>query len=371
MREFAAAPLPEDPSQPPLLWQYFQQLPVARDQERAYEMLAEVHGDSWVDEAAINLPHASPGMVRPLVDGLQRAGRKDDLLVHYGGLLARPLRAPALLVTLARVFESGLLPEGFATAPQRVHALLTLASNLNEARRGNAFLTRVHQRLADLLTSGAKPLLRRLLADSDAATLRSLQTVLARGVDPQIDGMMTDIALEKDRHFFAHELVPYWQGNSILTTRSGLNRRYAELHELREVKIPANQDAIGRAASFGDLSENSEWEAAIAEQRNLTQRAMEIEAELRSAELIENAAMPEDTACPGARVRYLDLGSDREHQIQILGPWDDHLGEDVVSYRAPLAAGLLGKHPGEEANLELPGGKIHIRLVAVAPVELV
>jgi transcription elongation factor GreA len=217
----------------------------------------------------------------------------------------------------------------------------------------------------------AKPLLRRLLADSDAATLRSLQTVLARGVDPQIDGMMTDIALEKDRHFFAHELVPFWQGNSILTTRSGLNRRSAELHELREVKIPANQDAIGRAASFGDLSENSEWEAAIAEQRNLTQRAMEIEAELRSAELIENAAMPEDTACPGARVRYLDLGSDREHQIQILGPWDDHLGEDVVSYRAPLAAGLLGKHPGEEANLELPGGKIHIRLVAVEPVELV
>ena len=370
LRDFAAAPPPEDPAKAPLLWECMLSLPVARDQERAVDVLPEVLGEAWIDDAAKNLPHAGAGMVRPLVDALNKAGREDDLLAHYAGLLARPLRAPALLVTLARVFEGKTLPPEFASAPQRVHALLTLASHLNEARRGNAFLTRVHQRLADLLTGGSDPLLKRLLAESDAATLRSLQTVLARGVDPAIDGMMTEIALDKDRHFFAHELTPFWQSAAILTTRSGLERRSAELHELREEKIPANQEAIGRAASFGDLSENSEWEAAIAEQRTLTQRAMEIEEELRSAELIENAALPEDTACPGARVRYKDLSDGSLHQIEVLGPWDDHLGEDVVSYRAPLAAGLLGKRPGEEATLDLPKGQMQIEVVSVEPLEL-
>jgi transcription elongation GreA/GreB family factor len=47
---------------------------------------------------------------------------------------------------------------------------------------------------------------------------------------------------------------------------------------------------------MGDLSENAEWEAAIEEQRNLTNRAQEIEAELRAAELIENAILPESLA---------------------------------------------------------------------------
>ena len=96
----------------------------------------------------------------------------------------------------------------------------------------------------------------------------------------------------------------FWVGNAIWTTKRGLEKRSLELKELREVKIPENQDAIGRAAAFGDLSENSEWEAAMEEQRNLTARAMAIEEELRQADLIEEAALPEGTICPGARVDY-------------------------------------------------------------------
>ena len=62
--------------------------------------------------------------------------------------------------------------------------------------------------------------------------------------------------------------------------------------------------------------------------------------ELRRVELIENAILPEDMACPGTVVRYRDVNRSREQEIVILGPWDTELTENVVSYRAPLAAGI-------------------------------
>ncbi len=371
IEELALQDVSGDPSVPAPLWVLFQELTVARDQERALDLLQELYGEQWVDEAVKNLQHAATGMVRPLVEAIDRAGRRSDLLTHYGALLARPLRAPALLVTLAKLFEEGELPADFPSPTQRAHALLSLASNLYEARRGNPHLARVHQRLLDLLAGKPRPLLRKLLENADAPTLHGLQAVLARGVEAAIDHVVTEIALEHDRQFFAHELLPFWAGDSIFSTRKGMERRSTELKELREVKIPANADAIGRAASFGDLSENAEWEMAIQEQRNLTTRAMEIEEELRRVELIENAALPEDTVCPGTIVSFREVVSGRDREITILGPWDDHLGTEIVTYRAPLAAGMLGLRPGARKVIQLPSGTLEVEVRAVKPWELV
>ena len=360
------AEVPSDPSVAPAFWALVQTLPGARDQERAVGLLREVYGDAWLDEASRHLQHAPPGMVRPLIEALRAAKRDAELTDHYAGLLARPLRAPALLVTLARLLEDGKLDESkFPTAVQRAQALLTLAHHLFQNRRGNTQTARVHTRLVETL-AGKDPLLRTLLKDVDVAGMRSLQVQIQRGVDDAIDHVITDIALDLDRHFFAVDEGPFWEGDTIWTTRVGLERRSKELRELREVKIPENQEAIGRAASYGDLSENAEWEAAMEEMRNLTQRAMEIEEELRHADLIENAVLLENTACPGTTVRYRELESGAEREIQILGPWDEQVdGPEVVSYRAPLAAGLLGSQPGEKVTLTLPSGSLDIELLEV------
>ena len=143
-----------------------------------------------------------------------------------------------------------------------------------------------------------------------------------------------------------------------------MERRSAELRELTDVKIPANSEAIGKAAALGDLSENSEWEAAIEEQRNLTARAQEMEAEIRSAELIDEVALPADTVAPGTRVSYREVATQEEHSIVILGPWDAH-GEEVISYRAPLAAGMLGLQAGSKGTLDLPSGAIEIEVLTI------
>ena len=365
LEPLVASEAPADPATPPALWQLFQDLPGVKDQERALDLLPELLGDAWLDEVCTHLPHAATGQVRHLVDRLLKEKREDAMSKHYAGLLARPRRAPSLLVSLAAIFERQELDEGFPTKPQRAHALLNLATHLHRSKRGNPQLTRVCGRLTDLLAGGEEPLLRSLLEEADDSTLRGVNTLLQRGVESEIDHMVTEICISRDRHFYAGQGGPFWEGETIWTTKAGLERRSAELRVLVDEKIPANQEAIGRAASFGDLSENSEWEAAIAEQRTLTGRAMEIEEELRQAGLLEEVAMPPDTICPGSIVRYRELASGNEERIVILGPWDGERWEgiQVVSYRAPLAAGLLGLQVGAVESIDLPAGEIEIQVL--------
>ena len=434
--EVMQAPEPPDPSQPPEIWKLFQALPGAKDQERSVELLPELFGTggaqlaleavdaqlaeanaevasfdgeagesapaaeepaeaaaeepaaaapdgeeestesvddlSWIADVLPHLQHAAPGQVRPLIERLRSAGHEDVLRSHYAGLLARPLRNPILMIVLADRFEDGGEHEDMPTPVQRGQALLSLAVHTFQERRGNPQLTRIAGRLTDFLAKGQTPMLKELFKTADVSALRSANVTASRGVDSEIDNIITEVALSKDKQFFAQDAGFYWEGATIWTTKAGLRRRSAELKELREVKIPENQDAIGRAASYGDLSENSEWEAAIEEQRNLTARAMEIEEELRETDLIEDAAIIEDTVCPGTRVLYREVESGKESTVLILGPWDSDqvLDTQVISYRAPLAQGLLGLELGEKNTVKLPGGEVDLEIVTIETPDL-
>lgn len=360
-------PLPADPAAPPPVWALLQKIPLARDQEKSVEILQEVFGDGWLDQAAANLQHASPGQVKPLVDALLAAKREDDLARQYSLLLARPMRSPFVLMALVRLAEDGRIKGDFPGPVQRAHALIELAAQLADARRGNSVMARAEQRLVELLTKGKPPLIATLLDTADVQELRSVLSILLRGVDEKLDAMVTDLALEKGVDIFKPEHALFWNEDKTWTTRRGLEKRQAELREIRDVKIPQNAETIGRAAGFGDLSENFEWAQAIEEQRHLTEQAAAIERELRQAALLENAPVMEDTVTPGTAVRYRDLTAKEEHEVSILGPWDTDR-DKVISYRAPLAAGMLGLKVGGRATIELPGGRIEVEIVSVTPV---
>lgn len=366
LREALAKPVPTDPSVPSAVWTLLQQIPLARDQERAVGLLQEIYGEAWIDEAAKSLHHAPPGMVKPLIDALLAAKRDDALAQQYASLLARPMRSPFALLALIRLAEDGRIKGDFPAPEQRAHALIELAAQLAEGRRGNPLLARAEQRLVDVLTKGERPLLATWLANADAHTFRQLRTMLQRGVADEIDSAITDAALARGIDLVRAEEVPFWEEDRIWTTRAGLARRQAELREIRDVKLPHNAETIGKAAGFGDLSENFEWAQAIEEQRHLTEAAATIERELRLAALLENAPIAENTVAPGTLVRYRDLTHGEEHEVAILGPWDNE--PHAISYRAPLAAGMLGLSPGAKATIELPGGRIEVEVLRVETV---
>ena len=368
-----AAPLPEDVMEAPELWKLFQAMPASREQEACTELLKELYGDDdWADEAVANFAFAPPGMVRTSVERLRAAKREADLVGLYNTLLTRPLRAPFGLIALARLAEGGKLEGDFPERYVRAHSLLTLSTHLWEVRRVDTQLGRAHTRLVDLLSSGGRDaVLSRLLDDADTDTMRSMQMITSRGVEESIDNLITALAFHAAPAVgSAAKEDGFWIGDDIWTTRTGLDEYQRELTELVNVKMPANEDAIGAAAAQGDLSENAEWEAAIEEKRNLSARVATMKEELRHAVLLENAILPEDTVCPGTRVRYMDHAAGKENTIVLLGPWDADRDPLVVSYRAPLAAGMLGLHTGARQAVTLPSGEIEVEILAIEPCDV-
>ena len=356
-------PLPVDPSTPPPVWAVLRTIPGAREQERSVELLEELYGETWIDEAAKHLAHATPGMIPPLLNALLADKRNDEIAAQYSSLLARPLRSPFVLIELARTVEDGKVTGDFPTPAQRAQALVELAVYLLAARRGNPLMTRAQSRLTTLLTKGKEPLLRRLLVDADIESMETLRAMLARGMDDKIETLLTDIALEQAPELFATDIASFWKEDRIWSTRAGLARREEELRVLRDVKLPENAEALGKAASYGDLSENSEWENAIEEQRHLTEQAARIESELRQVALLENAPITEGTVSPGSKVTYRDTASGEEITLRILGPWDT-TEEGIVSYKAPLAGGMLGLNVGDKATITLPSGDLSVEILA-------
>jgi len=159
--------------------------------------------------------------------------------------------------------------------------------------------------------------------------------------------------------------TPWWDKDEyIFTTQSGLKKVKEEYRVLVDVKIPENAQAIGAAASLGDLSENSEWESAMEEQRNLTGRAQEMDGEISSAKLIEDQEIPEDAVAPGQKITLVEEESGNKLEYRLLGPWDA-TDDFTINYRAPLAKGLLGKELGEVGEMPSPSGPIKVRIEAI------
>src|SRR5690606_7602677 len=112
------------------------------------------------------------------------------------------------------------------------------------------------------------------------------------------------------------------------------------------------------------------WEAAIEEQRNLAERVRSLEGDLRKAMLLEDASLPEDTVAPGTTVKFRNTASKEVSTLTILGPWDMLDRDDVISYRAPLAQGLLGRHAGETTRFALPSGEIEVEVLGIETADI-
>ena len=361
--------VPEDDAlHVPALWAMFQELPTTHDQEQALHLLIEVRGEAWVQEALANLEYAAPGMVRGLVERLMTAKRHLELGEVYQRLLIRTTRAPHVLLALAKLAEAEKLGSQLPEPMTRAQAYANLAAFLFANRRVDAAFGRAHTRLVEFLTGGAEPVLAKLLQGSKVSEVRSIQRLTQRGVEEAIDNLLISIAIHAEDDTGEEGPGYFWDDDSIWTTRGGLERISRELKELKDVKMPENEEAIGRAAALGDLSENSEWESALEEKRNLSARAAAMEEDLSKARLLENAILPEGVVSPGTRVRYRELGSSKENRVTLLGPWDGERGDDVVSYRAPLAQGLLGLGQGGVRTIELPGGTIEVEVLEIEPV---
>ena len=334
--------------------------PVRREALEAY---VAAEPQLWSDGVISNLSLLPPHILELVGDRLVAEGRGQALANRMHIFLLSPGKQPATVLRLAKRFAGGML-EGVEGAPSVVE-VFTGILNLAEtqafpALRGKKDAKDTMEKVEDLFLGKRNNLLEAFTAEATRSDMERAMGVLAR-CRAMPDGIVTGIgAACKERYpdLVPRDETPFWDSNNIFCSRAGLERREEEYRVLLEEKIPENSEAIGKAASYGDLSENFEWTAAIEQQRQLTEKAAAMEAELKLARPIEDEELTEGVVSPGTKVTYEQDGLTKV--IKILGPWDE--GEDVVSYRAPVAAGMLGASAGADAELELPDGRVQVTI---------
>jgi transcription elongation GreA/GreB family factor len=343
-------------------------LPTQESREHAVQLLPEALGENWAETCVLRLSEFPGSVVEGVVEALQEAGKAHYVLQVWGQVAPFPRRHPVLTYLIGRLFADGAFA-GNPNAPDdvtMVRVLLHLTRTLSSDRRGSPQKSRLLTRLTSLLT-GRRSFLQRMVEHVDRETLASFLGISERGgsdFPPEIATVIMRTAANKHPEILTTEDKSFWELDQIYVTREGLARHREAYRKLVEEKIPENSRAIGVAASHGDISENSEWEAAMEEQRTLTARATAIDEDLRKAVLIEDQHIPDGIVAPGTRVRILDLSDNTEQTFRLLGPWDA-VEDDILNYRAPLGQALLGKQVGDTASIEIGDGSREVRVEAV------
>lgn len=138
--------------------------------------------------------------------------------------------------------------------------------------------------------------------------------------------------------------------------------------ELEEYKMKRRPEVIKRikiARSYGDLSENSEYESAKDEQAMVESRISQIENMLQYAEIIDNEDVDKDEVSMGRKVTIKELPDDDPEEYQIVGESESDPFKGKISNESPMAKGLLGHKVGEDVEVEVPNGTIKVKILKV------
>ena len=144
---------------------------------------------------------------------------------------------------------------------------------------------------------------------------------------------------------------------TIPLTVIGAEKLRAELHEMKTVQRPAVIAAIAEARSHGDLSENAEYDAAKERQSFVEGRIAELESKLSNAQIINPALLDADGACVfGATIDLEEMASGTVVTYQIVGDDEADIKQGKISISSPISRALIGKYPGDVAEVLAPGG---------------
>lgn len=140
-----------------------------------------------------------------------------------------------------------------------------------------------------------------------------------------------------------------------------------ELVYLETVKEKEVAELIKEARSFGDLSENSEYDEAKTEQGKLYSKIAEIKVLIENAEIVDNNTgdVPKDTVTLGSIVKVLDIDDEMEETYEIVGSQEANPREGRISDDSPVGQGLRGHRAGEEVTINAPAGAFKFKIISV------
>lgn len=154
----------------------------------------------------------------------------------------------------------------------------------------------------------------------------------------------------------------------ILLTQDGYDKLEAERDELVSVRRKEVSERLKEAISYGDLSENAEYDAAKNEQAELEERIHKLENMIRNAKIIDEAEVSGDQVNVGLKVTVKDVDSGELQDFVIVGSTEaDPFAEPAkISNESLVGQGLLGKRIGEVAEIVVPDGILHYRIEEIS-----
>ena len=151
----------------------------------------------------------------------------------------------------------------------------------------------------------------------------------------------------------------------VLLTPEGLQRLEDELEHLKSVKRREVAERIKLAISYGDISENSEYEDAKNEQAFIEGRIMTLEKMLRNARIISSDEVDTDMVSIGSTVRLRDIEFDEEVEYTIVGSAEADPASNKISNESPVGRALIGKSAGSVVDVSVPAGTLQFEVLSI------
>lgn len=149
-------------------------------------------------------------------------------------------------------------------------------------------------------------------------------------------------------------------------TREGEKKLHKELKYLKEVRRPQVIKAIAEARRKGDLSENSEYDAAKQEQHILESRIYQLEVMVKNILIIDDKKISSDRAYIGARVDLEDVETGEKLFYILVNELEADFSERKISTVSPIGKNLLGKKPGDTVEINIPNGTLKYRIKKIS-----
>ncbi len=152
----------------------------------------------------------------------------------------------------------------------------------------------------------------------------------------------------------------------IIVTDEGLKKLTDELDFLKNTKRKEVVEAIRVALSFGDLSENSEYDEAKNEQAKVEARIAELEEMLRHVKVINENDISTDIVNVGSKVTVFDETYEEEVEYSIVGSTEADPLLYKISDQSPIGSALIGSRVGQEISVETPSGVVKLRVRSIS-----
>ncbi len=313
--------------------------------------------ERWGQVWALVLRRAGKRLCDTITRGLMEGGQIEELEKALVYVVEKPSSSPDLLGWLWRTRHTsgsgGKYLESLESLPvpriaDAMFSLLDSIGKLYALSSEEKYLKDLESARLALTIQKMKPILTVIDEASKSEALK-LKTTIGdnHGLSPAMRTQL--LGYLRSRHVgIFREITREWEDTkTIYTTEDGLRSLQDALNHIVKEEIPEVAKQIGEAASFGDLSENAEFTAALEKRDQLASRATGMETDLKMAVIFTLEMASSDFVNVGTRVTTRSEESGEEEIFTFFGPWDTDVEQKILNYQAPLSMAFMGARVGD------------------------